>query len=163
MEHALPLRERAPWRTVAIIAAWIAALELLLLIVGGTVILGRSLTTHSAKAVVLSDGSAKAKKPVRHVILPRARTRVLVLNGNGLTGAAATEATAITARGYKVTSVGNSPRPTQGPSLVMYKPGFVAEAHRLARDAGIGIVTALDGLKTSSLHRAQLVIVVGSN
>jgi hypothetical protein len=44
----------------------------------------------------------------------------------------------------------------------MYRPGFAAEAHRLARDTGISVVTALDGLKPSSLRRAQLVIVLGA-
>ena len=46
--------------------------------------------------------------------------------------------------------------------LVMYRPGFAAEAHRLARDTGISIVTALDGLQPSSLRRAQLVVVLGT-
>ena len=44
----------------------------------------------------------------------------------------------------------------------MYRPGFVAEGHRLARDAGIGVVAALDGLQPSSLRRAQLVVVLGA-
>jgi hypothetical protein len=44
----------------------------------------------------------------------------------------------------------------------MYRPGYSAEAKRLARDAGIGIVTALDGIKPGTLGRAHVVIVVGS-
>jgi len=45
----------------------------------------------------------------------------------------------------------------------MYRPGYAAEAHRLARDAGITVVTALDGMKPRTLGRAQLVIVLGSS
>jgi hypothetical protein len=43
----------------------------------------------------------------------------------------------------------------------MYRPGFAAEGQRLARDTGIGMVTALDGMQPSSLRRAQLVVVLG--
>jgi hypothetical protein len=87
---------------------------------------------------------------------------VVVLNGNGQAGAAAAEATTIRARGYKIGAVGNAPRSSVGPTLVMYRPGFAAEARRLARDAGISVVTALDGLQPSSLQRAQLVVVLGA-
>jgi hypothetical protein len=88
---------------------------------------------------------------------------VLVLNGNGQAGAAANEADAIRARGYRISAVGNATQPTTGASLVMYRPGYAAEAKRLARDTGIGVVTALDGLKPGKLGRAHLVIVVGSS
>jgi len=121
-------------------------------------------TRHGARAAIASHRPRPAtSKPVQHPSLPRTRTRVVVLNGNGEAGAAGAEADAIRARGYKVGAVGNAPRPSQGPTLVMYRPGYAAEAHRLARDTGIGVVSALDGLKTSSLHRAQLVIVLGAS
>jgi hypothetical protein len=119
--------------------------------------------SHGARAAAKPAASRPATtKPSRQAGLPRAKTRVVVLNGNGEAGAAAAEAAAIRARGYKIGAVGNAPRPTQGPTLVMYRPGFAAEAHRLARDAGISIVTALDGLQPSSLRRAQLVVVLGT-
>lgn len=165
MEHAVPFEHVRPWRTAAIVASGIAAVELVVLIVAGTVWLGHSVAGHTAKAAANGASSAQVAKtkPARPTILPRARTRVLVLNANGLTGAAATEATAVHARGYKITGVGNAPQSSAGPTLVMYRPGFAAEAHRLARDAGINVVTALDGMRPSSLHRAQLVIVLGSS
>lgn len=164
MEHAVPFEAVRPWRTAAIVASGVAALELLALIVAGTILLGHSVTAHGAKAAA-RPGSTKpaAAKPVVRTILPRAKTHVDVLNANGLTGAAATEATAVGARGYKIGAVGNAPRSSQGPTLVMYRPGYAAEAHRLARDAGINVVTALDGMKPRSLGRAQLVIVLGSS
>jgi hypothetical protein len=161
VEHAYQFDEVQPWRTAAIVASGIAALELLILIVAGVIVLGRQVAGHSATAAPAKVAPAKAK-PKRAPVLPRARTRVIVLNGNGETGAAGTEADAIRARGYKISAVGNAPQPVTGPSFVMYRPGFAAEAKRLAHDAGLGIVTALDGMKTSSLHRAQLVIVLGS-
>ena len=162
MEHAVPFPDFR-WRTAAIVAAGVAALELVGLIVVGTVALGHTVTRHGARAAVASHQPPAVSKPVRHAAIPRTKTRIVVLNGNGQAGAAGAEADAVRARGYKISAVGNAPRPSQGPTLVMYRPGFAAEAHRLARDTGIGLVSALDGLKTSSLHRAQLVIVLGAS
>jgi len=161
VEHAVPFEVR-PWRTAAILASGVAALELLALIVAGTVLLGRSVVSHGEQAAKPVSSRPAPAKPTPQVVLPRAKTRVVVLNGNGQAGAAATEAAAIRARGYKISAVGNAPRSSQGPTLVMYRPGFAAPAHRLARDAGITTVGALDGLKASSLGRAQLVILLGS-
>ena len=163
MEHAVPFEAVRPWRTAAILASGVAALELLALIVAGTVLLGRSVVSHGASVAAKPAASRPSTtQPSPHAGLSRAKTHVVVLNGNGEAGAAAAEASAIRARGYKIGAVGNAARPTQGPTLVMYRPGFAAEAHRLARDAGISIVTALDGLQPSSLRRAQLVVVLGT-
>jgi hypothetical protein len=162
VEHAVPFEGVRPWRTAAILASGVAALELVALIVVGTVLLGRSVISHGARATKPVASKPASAEPARHAVLPRAKTRVVVLNGNGEAGAAAAEARAIQARGYEIGTVGNAPRASQGPTLIMYRPGFAAEAHRLARDAGIGLVTALDGLRPSSLQRAQLVIVLGS-
>ena len=162
MEHAVPFPDFR-WRTAAIVAAGVAALELVGLIVVGTVALGHTVTRHGARTAVASHQPPAVPKPVRHAAIPRTKTRIVVLNGNGQAGAAGAEADAIRARGYKISAVGNAPRPSQGPTLVMYRPGFAAEAHRLARDTGIGLVSALDGLKPSSLRRPQLVIVLGAS
>jgi ABC-type Fe3+-hydroxamate transport system substrate-binding protein len=163
VEHAVPFEAVRPWRTAAILASGVAALELLALIVAGTMLLGHSVASHGTKAAAKPAASKPATtKPSRQAELPRAKTRVVVLNGNGEAGAAAAEASAIRARGYKIGAVGNAPRSSVGPTLVMYRPGFAAEAKRLARDTGISIVTALDGLQPSSLRRAQLVVVLGA-
>ena len=162
MEHAVPFEAVQPWRTAAMVASGVATVELLLLIVAGTVVLGHSVTRHGAGAARKPTPARTAETPASHALLPRAKTRVVVLNGNGQAGAAAAEASAIRTHGYKIGAVGNAPRSSQGPTLVMYRPGFVAEGHRLARDAGIGVVAALDGLHPSSLRRAQLVVVLGA-
>jgi LytR cell envelope-related transcriptional attenuator len=162
VEHAVPFEAVRPWRTAALVATGVAAVELLVLIVAGTVVLGRSVATHGASAATKPAArKAAAPKPTRAAALPRTKTHVVVLNANGEQGAASAEADAVRARGYKISAVGNAPRSSQGPTLLMYRPGFAAEAHRLARDAGIRVVTALDGMRPSSLHRAQLVIVLG--
>jgi LytR cell envelope-related transcriptional attenuator len=136
----------------------------LALIVTATFLLGHSVTSHGrAAAVRAASTKPTTKTPAARATLPRTRTRVIVLNGNGQAGAAASEAAAIRSRGYRISAVGNAPQSTQGPTLVMYRPGFAAEGRRLARDAGISIVTALNGLRPSSLQRAQLVIVLGAS
>ena len=164
MEHAVPFEAVRPWRTAAVVASGVAAVELLALIVTGTFLLGHSVTSHgSATPVVASSTRPAATKPAQHAVLPRTRTRVIVLNGNGQAGAAASEAAAIRSRGYKISAVGNAPQSTHGPTLVMYRPGYAGEGRRLARDTGISIATALNGLRPSSLHRAQLVIVLGAS
>jgi hypothetical protein len=162
VEHAVPFEAVRPWRTAAVVASGVAAIELLLLIVAGTLVLGHSVARHGSASALKPTSARTAEPPARHAALPRAKTRVVVLNGNGQPGAAAAEASVIRARGYKIGAVGNAARSSQGPTLVMYRPGFAAEAHRLARDAGISVVTALDGLQLSSLRRAQLVVVLGA-
>ena len=164
MEHAVPFEAVRPWRTAAVVASGVAAVELLALIVTATFLLGHSVTSHGAAAAAKAASRKPATKtPAARAILPRTKTRVIVLNGNGQAGAAASEAAAIRSRGYRISAVGNAPHSTRGPTLVMYRPGFAAEGRRLARDAGIGIVTALNGLRPSSLQRAQLVIVLGAS
>jgi len=162
VEHAVPFEAVRPWRTAAVVASGVAAVELLALIVTATFLLGHSVT-HGAAAAKAASTKPATKTPAARAILPRTKTRVIVLNGNGQAGAAASEAAAIRSRGYRISAVGNAPQSTRGPTLVMYRPGFAAEGRRLARDAGIGIVTALNGLRPSSLQRGQLVIVLGAS
>ena len=168
-----------PWRTATLLVSAVAAVELVLLVVAGVVLFGRSLSSashaaapatpkHHVSAARLATAHAKPKaKPVKHhaagpkPVRARVKTPVLVLNGNGLTGAAGTEAAVVRGRGYPVSSVGNARRTDYGPSMVMYRPGFRAEARRLAHDVAIRIVAPLDGLKPSDLGRAKLAVVVG--
>ena len=166
MEHAFEFEEIRPWRTAAIVASAIAAVELVVLIVAGALLIARPFAHRVVAAPAARRPAAAAAaakpKPARPAILPRARTRVAVLNGNGETGAAATEADAVHARGYKIGVVRNAPEPVTGPSLVMYRPRFRAEAARLARDLGRAIVSPLDGVSVRELGASQVAIVVGS-
>jgi hypothetical protein len=95
-------------------------------------------------------------------VLARGRTRILVLNGNGRQGAAAAEASALQARGYRISATGNAGRSDYATSIVMYAPGYEREARRLARDESIRVVAPLDGIRPGALKGAQLALVVGS-
>ena len=175
MDHSAPLPELVrPWRTATLVATAVAAVELVLLIGAGMVLLGKSLTPggHAATppaaarkaAPAHTEAAAKPHRPVRVVAkLPRARTNVIVLNGNGLQGAAAQQAALVEARGYRVKKVGNASRSGYAKTIVMYRPGFAGEARRFARDLHLGLVEPLDGMKPAQLHGAQILMILGAS
>ncbi len=86
----------------------------------------------------------------------------MVLNGNGRTGAAASAASRVRGRGYRIGTVGNAPSTDYARSFVMYKPGFAGEGHRLAKDLRVTQVGPLDGIRAAELGRAQLVFILGA-
>jgi hypothetical protein len=94
--------------------------------------------------------------------LTRAETGVLVLNGNGVAGAAGTAADRLHRLGYVIGGVGNAETQGTTHSLVMYRDGYRAEAARLAKDLRVRIFAPLDGMKPSQLMGTQLVLVIGS-
>jgi hypothetical protein len=161
VEHALPTPSSGhPWRTIAVVAAGIATLELLGLIAAGTALLAKPVA-RAARAEVQKTTQTPKKAPVRP-LLPRSSVSVTVLNGNGVAGAAAAMATRVRGRGYVIGQVGNAPRSGYGRTVVMYRIGRRPEALRLARDLGIRMVSPLDGLKPRNLMGAQVAIVVGA-
>ena len=142
--------------------AGVATLELLILVIVGVALLAkpmahRAIAHASAKTPVVTKPKPEPMLP----LLPRRLTSVTILNGNGVAGAAATEASRVRARGYKIGQVGNAPRGAYGASVVMYRAGRIREGRRLARDLGISIVSPLDGLRKGDLHGAKLAVVVG--
>jgi hypothetical protein len=162
-----------PWRLAAFVAATIAAVELLVLIAIGGAALFESLshrlqveaTERALAPDARPDAKAAARKPAAATAkpaLPRRRTVVRVLNGNGRTGAAAAAASRVRGKGYRVGFVGNAPRTDFAQSLVMYKPGFAGEARRFARDLRIKRVGPLDGVRPRELGRAHLVFILGT-
>jgi hypothetical protein len=160
-----------PWRRATVLATTVAALELVLLVAAGIALLGRNLA-HRAQAAAPAKraaaasphGAAAAAPPAEPVAKPRlsrSQLAVVVLNGNGRPGAAAAEASAVGARGYRIGTVGNAPTSSLARSVVMYRPGYRAEGGRLARDLGIAVLAPLDGLTPKALGRAQLAVVLG--
>jgi hypothetical protein len=177
VEHPLaPTELVRPWRTATLVATGIAAVELVLLIGAGIVLLGRQIAPHvhaaareaAAKPVVKKAAppprtvaSTKPQRPVTKV-LSRGQTKVVVLNGNGVSGAAAEAASLVRARGYQVTEVGNAPKTGYARTILMYRPHFRAEALRFRRDLNLTIVAPLDGMKPAQLKGAHLVEILGS-
>ncbi len=163
-----------PWRLATLAASLIAGVELIALVLLGFLLLAKPLShaiqrhaTATATASVVKKAAAPTHKaikatPVTAAKLPRSHTSVLVLNGNGRAGVAHVEAVKLQHLGYKVGGAANAKRSDYATSVVMFKSGFAAEGHRLARDLHVSVVGALDGMKPSALHGSQLVIVLGA-
>jgi len=164
------------WKTATIVASLVAAIELVLLLGAALLLLAKPLShalRHHAEAAASPPAAKHASKtaPVVHpkrvhvpaAKLARSRTGVIVLNGNGRTGAAATAAARLESLHYRVRSTGNARRQNYASSVVMYRRGYEGEGIRLARDLHVKIVGPLDGLSTSALHGGQLALVLGAD
>ena len=169
MEHPLPAPPSASalWRTAALFAASVAALELIALIALGMVALPSLAGDDTAAAPQAEKAKAPARRakpagPTATPLLPRQRTSVLVLNGNGRTGAAAQAAESVKALRYRIGGVGNAATQNFTRTIAMYAPGRRAEAARLARDLHISTVSPLDGVRAADLGGAHVALIVGS-
>lgn len=177
MDHPLqapPLSTEAivrPWRTAAYVAVAIAAVELLLLLaIGGGKLTGfvadriQGAAQEQALAPEKNElASPVVRKPAAMTAVakrPRSKTVVMVLNGNGRTGAAASAASRVQSRGYRIGTVTNAPSQVSR-SIVMYRPGFAGEGRRLGKDIGVGRVIPLDGMRASALGGAHVVFILG--
>ena len=171
MEHSLALEEIRPWRTTALVATAVAVTELVVLVVVGVALLGEPLAARAKDAAIERSLPKAAAKPKAATVqattaaeptLARGETAVLVLNGNGQTGAAAEASTRVRAHGYLVGSTGNASRSDYARSVVMYRAGFEAEARRFAKDMKIAIVGPLDGMAPRELMGAHVALILGA-
>jgi hypothetical protein len=170
MEHSLPPLELGRlWRTTALVVTAVALLELVALVAAGIVLLGEPVAER-VRETAHPQAPAKRAKPMPPQppvadttlpTLPRADTSVLVLNGNGRTGAASDTAARVLRVGYIVAGAANAPRSDYRRSIVMYRPGRGVEAKRLAKDLRVRVVGPLDGLRPSQLMGAHLVLIIG--
>jgi len=88
---------------------------------------------------------------------------VLVLNGNGINGAAGGTASDLLAGGYRHAIPADAASLDYARSVVLYRPGWEREAQRLARDARIPTVAPLDGRVAPEYARVPLVLILGAN
>jgi hypothetical protein len=152
------------WRKATIAVTMFAALELVALAGLGMALVGNPLSKHlKAEAAAAAEPRVRtgpAALPTK-TTLSRGQTSVIVLNGNGRAGAASAAADRLSARGYLIASTGNAPE-TSPRTMVMYRRGYAAEGTRLARDLHLRYVTPLDGMRTSQLMGAHLVLIIGA-
>ena len=161
MEHAHDLIR--PWRRATIVVSAIAALELVALGVVAIVLLGNPLATHLRETAAVASTTPRRTTiaaPAKKATLARGETSVMVLNGGGRAGAAHAAADRVSARGYLLGQIGNAPATTPR-TLIMYRPGYAAEGARLGHDLHIRIVRPLDGMRTTQLMGAHLVLIMG--
>ena len=164
MQHAEQIPTSFPWRASTLVVGAIATVELAALIGIGAV--------HLAPKHHVTAAPAKPHQalPVVHAPAPppslplraRASVRVLILNGNGRQGAASSEAARLQSAGYRIGGAENARRHDYAQSMVLYVPGWVKEARRLARDAGIRLVAPVDGLHPAALKGSKTVVILGT-
>lgn len=163
MEHSLP------WRRATIVVSGVAAIELAILVAIGLPMLGSAVADNvrtAAEERVLAPVPKPAAPKAEEATAPplsRADTSVVVLNGNGRTGAAGAAADSVHELGYLVAGTGNAGRSDYARTIVMYRPGREAEAQRLAKDVGAKVVGPLDGLRLRDLMGAQVAVILGSD
>jgi LytR cell envelope-related transcriptional attenuator len=158
VDHTLPSASR--WRTRALVLAAVAAIELVVLIVIAAIVIGRMAVggvETAARAHVLEPVKPK---PAPRAMLTRSETSVVVLNGNGVSGAAGETAAKVKSLEYVVSAVGNAPR-TNFKTMVMYRGKHRREAQRLAKELRVKLVGPLDGLRARDLMGAHLAVIVG--
>jgi len=177
LDHSVEYEPLQPWRAAAMIATGIAAVELFLLLLIGFVLGAKAFSDKTETATIAAikrqvpqaaqtqtsneQKPAEAQKKEEPQVLPRGRTSVVILNGNGIPGAAAVNADKAHSMHYIITATGNAPSTDFARSMVMFRPGFKPAAQRLAKDMGIKAVTPLDGITKGDLQGAQLALIIG--
>jgi hypothetical protein len=164
-----------PWRRATIVASLLAAVELVLLLGAGALLLARPLSHLLQRQAAAAAASRPLKhhatralvpvpkpKPVAKPKLARSELAILVLNGNGQSGAAGMAAGRLRHLGYRIAATGNAKRQDYATTVVLYRAGYAGEAARLAHDVGAKVVGPLDGLSPAALRGGQLAVIVGA-
>jgi len=173
--------EPFPWRTATLVASAIAGAELLGLFVIGGFVLAHPFRHHAKTAatsttatvvhhaapvvhrhVVPVPAKDRFAPALTHALRPRAKVRVLVLNANGIQGAAHVEAARLQGLGYVIGGAANAPGHHYARSMVMFVPGYQKEARRIARETGIKLVAPVDGVTPATLSASRLVVLLGN-
>ena len=171
-----PLMPVRPWRLAAFTAGAIATIELILLVVAAVALFAKPFADHVEKTAaatvakvaaqpLVSPRAQKAEvhaKRVPAAKLDRRETSVLVLNGNGRTGAAGEAASVLHGLTYAIAGTADAPRRDFARSIVMYRRGYEGEAWRLAKDVRVKRVSPLDGMKAGDLQGAHVVLILGN-
>jgi hypothetical protein len=153
VEQVQPLSRPFPWRLATLVASAVA-----LAILAGLVLTHRPVQTRP-----VSDTGRGPTRQAVTPLRPRSRLSVLVLNGNGASGAAGTEATTILTRGYRHAIPSDAPQLDYASSLVLFRPGWQREAERLARDVKIPTAASLDGRVAPEYAHVPLIVILGAN
>jgi apolipoprotein N-acyltransferase len=178
MDHPVEYEPFQPWRVAAMVATGVAAVELFILLLIGFVLGAKAFSDKTETATIAAikreapqaaqtqpseqkaaDSQQQTKEEPK--VATRGHTSVVILNGNGIPGAAAVNADKAHSMHYLITATGNAPSTGFARSIVMFRPGFKPAAKRLAKDMGVKAVSPLDGVTKGDLQGAQLALIVG--
>jgi hypothetical protein len=148
VEHTQPIDQSFSWRGTALALGLVLVIALAVL--GGRALLHRS-----------SGANGQTRHVPSATLRPRSATSVLVLNGNGIAGAAGGVSSRLLADGYRGAPTANAQVTNYARSIVLFRRGWAGEAERLAKDAGIGAVARLDGDLPTAGSQYPLVAIVG--
>jgi hypothetical protein len=130
-----------------------------LLVAGGLALAFREHSTRPVAEAGRPIGKATPPTPLR----PRSHISVLVLNGDGVEGAAGTTAMRLLGVGYRHATPADASNLAYARSLVLFRPGWQREAERLGKDARIATVAPLDGSVAPAYAHVPLVVILGAN
>lgn len=117
-------------------------------------------TTTSKPQPPSTSGVVPTTPPV--LDQPKSAYTVLVLNGSGVTGAAANLVPVVDQRGWNTATPGNATTQTEKTSFVVYLPGKEAVADNLAIDLGITKKVPQDGVEIpADAADVDAVVIVG--
>ena len=167
----------APGAPLPSLAAGVAALELVVIVVVVLAAFAKPFSNDSDIVAAVTPGKKAAKieastpaadqvkkqksAPAPVAKLARNETSVIILNGNGIPGAADEAAGVVQSLRYLIAGTANAPRTDFARSLVMYRPGYKGEAMRLAKDVRVRRVVPLDGMRAAELQGAHVALILG--
>lgn len=172
MDHSFATSIELPaqsWRRLSIALGAIALVETLVILVAAIVLVAKPFAHHLRDAAIKQSAPSFDKtktgpdSPAGKATLTHRQTVVMVLNGNGHSGAAGVTAGRLRHYGYKIDSVGNARRTDYPKSLIMYRSGYRPEAIRLAHEMRVKVVGPLDGIRPKAMGRADVAYVVGAS
>ena len=126
MEHVLPHpsppgpERHHPWRTIAVVAGALAMLELLGLVVVGIALVAKPMAHRAITEAAKAPAVTKPKPEPMLPLLPRRLVSVTILNGNGVSGAAAS--------GRRAASPATSGSRSSRPSTACARPTCTARS-----------------------------------
>lgn len=131
------------------------------IVAAATATLGGKAAKVEASTPAADPVKKQTPAPAPVAKLARNETSVIVLNGNGIQGAADEAAGVVQSLHYLIAGTANAPRTDFARSLVMYRPGYKGEAMRLAKDVRLKRVVPLDGMRAAELQGAHVALILG--
>lgn len=131
------------------------------IVAAATATLGKKAAKVEASTPAADQVKKQTPAPAPVAKLARNETSVIVLNGNGIQGAADEAAGVVQSLHYLIAGTANAPRTDFARSLVMYRPGYKGEAMRLAKDVRLKRVVPLDGMRAAELQGAHVALILG--